>query len=65
MSEIKAGDVVRLKSGGPWMTVSQVDKDTFGTMTAWCHWHDEKKFDAKEGTFPLNPLMHVSGSKNL
>ena len=33
--EIKPGDVVRLKSGGPWMTVKRIDEEG----DAWCvHW---------------------------
>ncbi len=31
------GDVVQLKTGGPWMTVDRVDGDQ-----AICLWHDEE-----------------------
>ena len=54
MSEaIKAGDTVRLKSGGPVMTVNQVG-DHYGTLTAWCAWFDGTK--AINGTFPVTSL---------
>ena len=40
MSEPKAGDVVRLKSGGPRMTVGLPEKDERGRKTGrlTCHW---------------------------
>jgi uncharacterized protein YodC (DUF2158 family) len=40
--EIKAGDVVQLKSGGPVMTVASVG-DYMGEPSAWCEWFDGKK----------------------
>ena len=40
--QIKAGDVVMLRSGGPDMTVTAVG-DQYGTPTAWCSWFDGKK----------------------
>jgi uncharacterized protein YodC (DUF2158 family) len=38
--EIKKGDVVMLKSGGPRMTVSQVGEDQYGEKKVWCVWFD-------------------------
>ena len=53
MAGIKAGDTVRLKSGGPIMTVTAV-VDKQGTMFAYCTWFvDSKK---EEGDFPLEVL---------
>jgi uncharacterized protein YodC (DUF2158 family) len=54
MDEIKAGDVVSLKSGGPDMTVTSVG-DNYGTQSAWCAWF----VGAKEasGVFPLVALQ--------
>ena len=54
--EIKAGDVVKLKSGGPKMTVSWV-ADELGTLTAGCTWFvkDQKQFDK----FPVTSLEHA------
>lgn len=54
MSDIQKGDVVRLKSGGPTMTVTGVGEDMYGVVTVWCSWFD--KSDAKEGTFPIEAV---------
>jgi len=56
MAQIKAGDVVRLKSGGPRMTVSKVDILAFGgtELTAWCDWFEGNK--KCNGTFHLHSL---------
>lgn len=49
MADFKSGDVVKLKSGGPKMTVTGIG-DHYGTATVWCSWFDgTKKVD---GTFP-------------
>jgi uncharacterized protein YodC (DUF2158 family) len=42
MPEFKAGDVVRLKSGGPKMTVTKVGNNGFGHPTVWVSWFGEK-----------------------
>jgi uncharacterized protein YodC (DUF2158 family) len=34
----QVGDVVRLKSGGPLMTIRVIDKDD--PADSWCHWFD-------------------------
>jgi uncharacterized protein YodC (DUF2158 family) len=52
MSEFKKGDVVRLKSGGPKMTIDNVDN--YGTsnkpsIRAACIWFDGG--EKKEGNF--------------
>jgi uncharacterized protein YodC (DUF2158 family) len=49
--EINAGDTVKLKSGGPPMTVDSIDN-----RTAWCSWFDSKG-DLKTGSFPLTSLV--------
>jgi uncharacterized protein YodC (DUF2158 family) len=58
-SEIRAGSVVRLKSGGPAMTVSEV-KDALvssvGIHVARCHWIDENG-GGREYTFPVPTLI--------
>lgn len=51
--EIKAGDVVVLKSGGPDMTVTDIG-DLYGTQTAWCAWFDGGK--PGNGTYPVASL---------
>jgi uncharacterized protein YodC (DUF2158 family) len=54
MSEIKAGDIVQLKSGGPRMTVSSIGEDMGGTPTAYCAWFDGPK--KQQAAFPLLSL---------
>jgi uncharacterized protein YodC (DUF2158 family) len=58
MADIKAGDVVVLKSGGPDMTVQKVGEWN-GSMTAWCQWFDEKKPQADR--FELSSLKPKGG----
>ncbi len=59
MDEIKVGDVVELKSGGPKMTVSQVST-TMGstTLKAWCDWFEGTK--KMQGSFPLTSLKVIA-----
>lgn len=38
--EFVAGDLVRLRSGGPLMTVEQVGKTTFDEDGVWCTWFE-------------------------
>jgi len=52
--QIKAGGVVQLKSGGPYMTVNSVG-DHYGTLSAWCVWFDKTK--QVTGVFPVNSLI--------
>jgi uncharacterized protein YodC (DUF2158 family) len=49
-NEIRPGDVVILKSGGPAMTVTVVG-DEYGIPTVWCTWFDKTKHHT--GRFPL------------
>jgi uncharacterized protein YodC (DUF2158 family) len=49
----KVGDVVKLKSGGPAMTVEVVTKATEGHLVR-CVWFDGA--EAKRGTFPAAAL---------
>jgi uncharacterized protein YodC (DUF2158 family) len=52
--DFKPGDVVRLKSGGPRMTVEQVGKTQFGDDGVWCVWFETSgsRQVAKRETFP-------------
>ena len=55
--EIKAGDTVQLKSGGPVMTADWVG-DNYGVISAGCTWFTGTP---KEGTlFPVTSLKLVA-----
>lgn len=57
--EFKVGDVVQLKSGGPHMTISDIDTLYEGTeLHAWCDWfvQDKAPWKRESGTFPLTSL---------
>lgn len=47
---MKVGDIVRLKSGGPDMTIGNIT-DEF----AYCQWFN-KENDAKDGSYRLDAL---------
>lgn len=56
MDQIKAGDVVVLKSGGPKMTVSKIGiAGGSDTTSAWCDWFEGTK--PQKGVFPLTSLQ--------
>ena len=57
VDEIKAGDVVQLKSGGPHMTVSKL-REWQGRTEAHCDWFEG--LTAKYGSFPLTSLRIVA-----
>lgn len=53
--EVKEGDVVRLKSGSPAMTVEKIGESE-NKRCAWCVWfHDTER---KSGVFHLTTLEH-------
>lgn len=53
--EFQIGDVVRLKSGGPAMTVTNVGEAAMtGKQTVWCMWFDTK--GQQNGSFPLGAV---------
>jgi uncharacterized protein YodC (DUF2158 family) len=53
--EIRAGDVVQIKSGGPDMTVVRIETIN-GEICAICGWMLRGK--SQVGTFPLHILKH-------
>ena len=57
MSEIKPGNVVQLKSGGPRMTVSAVYRNRDGVPSAYCAWFNGEK--AQQNSFPITLLKHA------
>lgn len=52
--DIKVGDVVMLKSGGPKMTVSAVGKGVGDEPRAWCDWFEGTK--PQSSSFPATSL---------
>ncbi|MDP1630205.1 MAG: DUF2158 domain-containing protein [Caulobacter sp.] len=53
--EFQIGDVVRLKSGSPAMTITQVgEAHMTGQPTVWCVWFDSK--GQQTGSFPLGAV---------
>jgi uncharacterized protein YodC (DUF2158 family) len=52
---IKAGDLVRLKSGGPKMTVNLVSNAKLGMALVWCEWFNSEN-ESKRGTFALDAV---------
>jgi uncharacterized protein YodC (DUF2158 family) len=58
--QIKAGDVVQLKSGGPEMTVNFVENDS-GTEVAACSWFINNKKESSR--FPVVTLKLAAQAK--
>lgn len=60
LARIAAGDVVRLRSGGPLMTVGDAPKPMLvpgtGGPVAACFWHDDEQH-AASGLFPAASLV--------
>lgn len=54
MDEFKAGDTVRLKSGGPLMTILNIGKDGSGGAAIFVVWFD--KGDEKRSSFPPSAI---------
>ena len=52
-TEFVKGDTVRLKSGGPIMTVTNIG-DRMGELAVWCMWFEKMK--KMEDTFPPEAL---------
>lgn len=60
--EIAVGDVVQLKSGGPKMTVANIDKYGYDEhLSAACDWFtvDKAPWKKEDGLFPLTSLKKV------
>jgi uncharacterized protein YodC (DUF2158 family) len=54
-NEFKVGDVVRLNSGGPRMTIVRLFEDTDGDQRATCTWFDNDKH-SHEADFKTDAL---------
>lgn len=57
MKEIKPGDAVQLKSGGPRMTVTEISQGPQGVPLALCIWSVKGK--TQKETFPIHALAHA------
>ena len=53
---MKIGDKVRRKAGGPDMTVVDVEESDSGEFTIHCVWYDEKNKE-QQGQFPATKLV--------
>lgn len=56
MEKFKIGDVVKLKSGGPNMTVTDTDLDPGESY--WCQWFAGSK--EQKAHFPADALLPVT-----
>ena len=56
-TELKVGDVVRLRSGGPDMTVHTVDNDG----SVYCQWFENKKLE--NASFMTATLVKIDPAK--
>ena len=57
-TDIKPGDTVRLKSGGPKMTVTKVGVPYMTTaMSVWCKWFEGTKLH--EGDFVIEAVQKI------
>lgn len=61
MAEFKVGDIVRLKSGGPRMTVETVGEDMAKQSFVSCAWFNTTPQGSEKltETFPPEALQHV------
>jgi len=55
--EFKVGDTVRLKSGGPLMTIMITNYD--GKRHFYCQWFTKDEDKVREGYFPPDSLQLV------
>jgi len=46
------GDTVRLKSGGPLMTIEKIGNDESNAPRVWCVWFDDKNKQQRGGFRP-------------
>jgi len=55
---IKIGDTVRRRAGGPTMTVVDVEEEDSGQLVIYCTWYDEKN-NEQRGQYPARALLLV------
>lgn len=57
--KLQVGDVVRLKSGGPLMTIDVIKDDRDGTKCAHTVWYDEKAHENRYAHLPIAAFVKV------
>ncbi len=57
--ELKVGDVVRLKSGGPRMTVYEIEDEEDMNYMIYCRWFLENKHQPETAGFEADALEHA------
>ncbi len=55
--DFKGGDTVRLRSGGPLMTVEQVAEMSYGGTGVWCVWFDRVANKQVVGRDTFDPIV--------
>ena len=56
--DIKIGDTVRRRAGGPTMTVVDVEEEDSGQLMIYCVWFDEKSNENRV-QYPARALVLV------
>ena len=55
---IKIGDTVRRRAGGPTMNVVDVEEEDSGQLMIYCVWYDEKN-NEQQGQYPAHVLVRL------
>lgn len=65
MSNVEVGNVVRPRSGGPWMTVTELAVAGSLATCAWFTGSDQEKWsEMQRGEFPVDGLVVAPGDQD-